>query len=155
MPVPTEVVTERPFDDQEMDRRILAVRQGMQAADVDLLLLTDPHDIYYLTAGRELGGLMQLALVVPDSGELGFAARAVDVVAFVAHICRGASEDRGCRLRTRMLYLPLGEHRFACRECHDLTYVSRRASHRYDHLIDDLVRLLPMHGQERMKALLR
>jgi len=80
-----EVVTERPFDDREMDRRIMAVRRGMQKVGVDLLLLTDPHDIYYLTAGRELGGLMQLALVIPDSGEFGFAARAVDVVAFVAH----------------------------------------------------------------------
>jgi Xaa-Pro dipeptidase len=82
---PLEVATEPPFDDQEMQRRIAAVRRGMRDAEADLLLLTDPHDIYYLTAGRELGGLMQLALVVPGSGEFGFAARAVDVVAFVAH----------------------------------------------------------------------
>ena len=80
-----EVATERPFDDTEMDRRLLAVRLGMERAEVDLVLLTDPHDIYYLTAGRELGGLMQLALIVPGAGELGFAGRAVDVVAYVAH----------------------------------------------------------------------
>jgi Xaa-Pro aminopeptidase len=85
MTLPAKVVTERPFDDEEMERRIVAVRHSMQKAEIDLLLVTDPHDIYYLTAGRELGGLMQLALVVPLSGEFGFAARAVDVVAFVAH----------------------------------------------------------------------
>ena len=70
-------------------------------------------------------------------------------------ICPGADEKRGCGLRARMLYLPIGEDRFACRACHDLTYVSRRASHRYDRMIDDLARLLPMHAQERMKAMLR
>ena len=53
---PAQIATERPFDDEEMDRRIVAVRRGMQKANVDLLLITDPHDIYYLTAGRELGG---------------------------------------------------------------------------------------------------
>ena len=79
------IATERPFEDHEMDRRLAAVRLSMARAEVDLLLVTDPHDVYYLTAGRELGGLMQLALVVPGSGELAFAARAVDTVAFVAH----------------------------------------------------------------------
>src|SRR5262249_56385560 len=36
-------------------------------------------------AGRELGGVMQMALIGPGAGELAFAGRAVDVVAYVAH----------------------------------------------------------------------
>lgn len=79
------IATERPFDDLEMERRSKLVRDAMQRHEVDLLLLTDPHDIYYLTAGRDLGGFMQLALVLDGSGEHAFAGRAVDVLAFVAH----------------------------------------------------------------------
>jgi Xaa-Pro dipeptidase len=79
------IATTRPFDDAEMQRRLTSVRKAMQASKVDLLLLTDPHDIYYLTAGRNLGGFMQLALVLDTSGDYAFAGRAVDVVAFVAH----------------------------------------------------------------------
>ena len=80
-----KIATEQPFDDAEMARRVGAVREQMQRAGVDMLLVTDPHDIYYLTAGRELGGLMQMALVVPGAGEFSFAGRAVDVQAFIAH----------------------------------------------------------------------
>lgn len=79
------IATTRPFDAAELARRMSAVRSGMAAADVDLLMLTDPHDIYYLTAGRELGGFLQLALIVDGHGHYAFAGRAVDVVAFVAH----------------------------------------------------------------------
>lgn len=79
------IATSRPFDDEEMDGRLAAVRRCMQKARVDLLMLTDPHDIYYLTAGRDLGGFMQLALVLSGEGDYAFAGRAVDVVAFVAH----------------------------------------------------------------------
>jgi Xaa-Pro aminopeptidase len=77
--------TEQPFEPAELGRRLGAVRGRMADHRVDLALLTDPHDIYYLTGGRELGGLMQMALVVPASGEPAFAGRAVDVVAYVAH----------------------------------------------------------------------
>lgn len=81
----TQIATLRPFDDDELDSRITRLRKEMQRAEIDLLLLSDPHDIYYLTAGRELGGFMQLSLIVPLSGDYAFAGRAVDVVAFVAH----------------------------------------------------------------------
>src|SRR5256885_16539890 len=75
------IATERPFDDHEMDRRLAVVRASMARAEADLLLVTDPHDIYYLTAGRGRGGLMQLAPAGPGSGGLAFAARTVDRVA--------------------------------------------------------------------------
>jgi Xaa-Pro aminopeptidase len=79
------IATEQPFDAAELAQRLTAVRAQMAEHRVDLLLVTDPHDMYYLTGGRELGGLMQMALVVPGSGEMAFAGRAVDVVAYVAH----------------------------------------------------------------------
>lgn len=79
------IATERPFDEIEMQRRLALVQKAMQDCAVDLLLLTDPHDIYYLTAGRDLGGFMQLALLIDGSGGYAFAGRAVDVLAFVAH----------------------------------------------------------------------
>jgi Xaa-Pro dipeptidase len=83
------IATEQPFDRAELDRRLAAVRKGMESLGTDLLLVTDPHDMYYLTGGRELGGLIQMALVVPGSGEPAFAGRAVDVVAYVAHTGSG------------------------------------------------------------------
>jgi Xaa-Pro dipeptidase len=79
------IATEQPFDPAELAQRLTQVRAGMAAHGVDLLLITDPHDMYYLTGGRELGGLMQMALIVPGTGEPAFAGRAVDVVAYVAH----------------------------------------------------------------------
>ena len=85
IPTGSPIATEQPFDRAEMDQRLAAVRKGMEARRVDVLLITDPHDMYYLTGGRELGGLIQMALIVPGSGEMAFAGRAVDVVAYVAH----------------------------------------------------------------------
>ena|SRR5437867_1241703 len=83
--VPGRIATEQPFDRSELDQRVAAVRRRMAEQRLDLLLVTDPHDIYYLTGGRELGGLLQMALIVPGAGEMAFAARAVDIVAYVAH----------------------------------------------------------------------
>jgi hypothetical protein len=70
-------------------------------------------------------------------------------------ICPGADEDHGCAARARMLYLPAGADRFACRACHDLTYTSRRASHRYDGMLNGLAGFLPSEGREGLRALLR
>jgi Xaa-Pro aminopeptidase len=83
------IATEQPFDRAELDRRLAAVRKGMEERRADILLITDPHDMYYLTGGRELGGLIQMSLIVPGTGELAFAGRAVDVVAYVAHTGSG------------------------------------------------------------------
>ncbi len=38
---------------------------------------------------------------------------------------------QACGARCRTLYLPPGQVIFGCRTCHDLTYESCRASHRY------------------------
>ena len=48
------IATEQPFDRAELDRRLAAVRKGMEERRADILLITDPHDMYYLPAGVSL-----------------------------------------------------------------------------------------------------
>jgi hypothetical protein len=48
--------------------------------------------------------------------------------------CPGDTPDGACGNRVRALYLPPGETKFACRNCHDLTYASSRMSHAFDRL---------------------
>lgn len=79
------IVTEQPFTADELTGRLARVRGAMAASDVAFLIASDPNDIYYLTGARELGGLIQMALLVPASGTMAFVGRAVDAVAFVAH----------------------------------------------------------------------
>lgn len=79
------IATEQPFPTAELADRLARVRGAMTGAGVDLLIASDPNDIYYLTGARELGGLIQMALLVPASGAMAFVGRAVDAVAFVAH----------------------------------------------------------------------
>ena len=80
-----KTATERPFDDSELGGRLAAARTEMARAGLDLLLVTDPNDIYYLSGARELAGRMQMALLVPGAGEVAFSGRAVDAVAYTAH----------------------------------------------------------------------
>lgn len=47
-------------------------------------------------------------------------------------LCPGHSGT--CRRRCSKLYLGAGSSVFACRECHDLTYTSRRESRKWDSL---------------------
>jgi hypothetical protein len=49
--------------------------------------------------------------------------------------CPFSSKDREpCERRVGKLYLPPGELRFGCRQCHTLTYKSSQESHRHDRL---------------------
>jgi hypothetical protein len=49
--------------------------------------------------------------------------------------CPFSSKSRKpCGRRVGKLYLPPGELRFGCRQCHALTYKSSQESHRYDRL---------------------
>jgi hypothetical protein len=48
--------------------------------------------------------------------------------------CPFTTEEDHCDNRVRILYLPPGERRFGCRECHELTYESSQQSHKYDGL---------------------
>ncbi len=78
-------VTDRPFAQAELDSRLAKVRAAMAGHGIDLLMVTDPNDSYYLSGARELAGRMQMALLVPPTGACAFVGRAVDAVAFIAH----------------------------------------------------------------------
>jgi Xaa-Pro dipeptidase len=82
---PAIAVTEQPFEAAELAGRLARVRAAMAAQGLDLLMVTDPNDIYYLSGARELAGRMQMALLVAGTGAPAFVGRAVDAVAFIAH----------------------------------------------------------------------
>jgi hypothetical protein len=48
--------------------------------------------------------------------------------------CPLTIEGERCRRRVAKLYLPPGERRFGCRQCHELTYESSQESHATDKL---------------------
>ena len=71
--------------------------------------------------------------------------------------CPGLNRSFPCRKRVSKLYMPRGEDRFACRECHDLTY---RACKEHEKRVDalrkspeELVRALDSpRAMERVRA---
>src|SRR5690348_1849785 len=74
--------TPLPFEQNELAHRLDKIRQRMREVAIDVLLVTDPDNIFYVTGASRLGGLIQMGLIVPLSGEVAFAGRAVDVVAY-------------------------------------------------------------------------
>lgn len=68
---------------------------------------------------REIGYLVDVVSVtLPSGGRKWY------------FLCPGHSG--ACRRRCSKLYLGAGSSVFACRDCHDLTYTSRRESHKWD-----------------------
>src|SRR4051794_29700997 len=67
-----------PFSIDEYRDRLVRVRSAMQARDIDLLLLTSPENIYYLTGYRTTGYYIYQALVVPLSGDPQFVVRKLE-----------------------------------------------------------------------------
>lgn len=76
------IETTPPFGQDELAGRLANIRKRMSEAGIDVLLVTDPDNIFYVTGASRLGGLSQMALIVPSSGEVAFAGRAVDVIAY-------------------------------------------------------------------------
>lgn len=58
---------ELPFSPQEFENRIAATRNAMVKHGLDLLILAEPEDIYYLTAYQTVGAPAVQALMVPAS----------------------------------------------------------------------------------------
>lgn len=58
-----------PFEPAEYERRLKAVRANMRAAKLDHMLVTGPHNIYYLTGHRTTGYYVYQILVLPLEGE--------------------------------------------------------------------------------------
>ncbi len=61
-----------PFSPEEYQDRLARVRAAMAAADLDLLLVTSPENIYWLTGYRTTGYYVYQLLVVPADGEAVF-----------------------------------------------------------------------------------
>lgn len=64
-----------PFTLEEYRGRLARVREGMRGRGVDLLIVTTPENIYYLTGYRTTGYYMYQALLVPLEGEPHFVVR--------------------------------------------------------------------------------
>jgi hypothetical protein len=62
-------------------------------------------------------------------------------------ICPLIVNDRVCKRRVRVLYLPPSEIYFGCRHCHNLTY---RSSQEHDKRVDDLLFLPAMELIDKM-----
>src|SRR5271156_7001978 len=65
---PSDMKEELPFSDAEFSARLAAVQAGMNAVDMDALVVTAPENIYYLSAFHTAAYDLLQALVVPRSG---------------------------------------------------------------------------------------
>ena len=67
-----------PFTIEEFKARLKQVRDGMKAAGIDILLVTGPENIYYLSGYRTTGYYIYQALAVPLDGDPQFVVRALE-----------------------------------------------------------------------------
>jgi Xaa-Pro dipeptidase len=67
-----------PFELKEYKARLAHVRQTMAKKGIDILLVTGPENIYYLTGYRTTGYYIYQALAVPASGDPQFVVRRLE-----------------------------------------------------------------------------
>lgn len=70
-----------PFTDAELDRRLAATRQIMDARGLDLIFLSAPEHVFYLTGLDHWGYFAPHVLIVPAAGDLTLVTRAMEHVA--------------------------------------------------------------------------
>lgn len=78
-----------PFTDTELATRLERVRAEMAARELDLLLLTSPESVFYLTGLDHWGYFAPHLLAVPAHGEMILITRAMERVA-IANMVRNA-----------------------------------------------------------------
>jgi Xaa-Pro dipeptidase len=71
---------DNPFDDEELGKRLAAVRQEMQARDLEVALLSTPENIFYLTGLDHWGYFAPHLLIVPIEGEMILVTRQMERV---------------------------------------------------------------------------
>lgn len=76
--ISTEPTQHPAFTAEEYGRRLDAVRAAMAERHLEALMVTDPSNIYYLTAYNALSFYTPQVLFVPLTGEMRFFARAMD-----------------------------------------------------------------------------
>jgi Xaa-Pro dipeptidase len=69
-----------PFSDAELAARVARVREAMAGRGLDLLLLSTPENIFYLTGLDHWGYFAPHLLVVPPDGEMTLVTRAMERV---------------------------------------------------------------------------
>jgi len=70
-----------PFSDEELSRRLAATRQEMAARGLDLVLLSAPEHVFYLTGLDHWGYFAPHVLIVAAEGELVLVTRTMEHVA--------------------------------------------------------------------------
>ena len=70
-----------PFSDEELSRRLAATRQEMAVRGLDLILLSAPEHVFYLTGLDHWGYFAPHVLIVAAEGELVLVTRAMEHVA--------------------------------------------------------------------------
>jgi Xaa-Pro dipeptidase len=68
-----------PFTLREYRQRLARVRERMRERDIDVLLLTGPENIYYVSGYQTTGYYIYQALVVPGDGEPRFVVRKFEI----------------------------------------------------------------------------
>lgn len=71
-----------PFSDDELARRVGAVRAEMAARDLDLAVFSAPESVFYLTGLDHWGYFAPHHLIVPAAGEMVLVTRAMERVTF-------------------------------------------------------------------------
>lgn len=69
-----------PFTDEELGHRLEAVRRAMQARGLDMVLLSTPENIFYLTGLDHWGYFAPHLLIVPGEGEMVLVTRQMERV---------------------------------------------------------------------------
>ena len=83
------------FDRAEYDRRLSTVRRAMVERGLDLLLLSAPENIFYLTGLDHWGYFAPHLLMVPAEGEMTLVTRAMEKVTVANQVANARFEGHG------------------------------------------------------------
>ncbi|WP_157018168.1 M24 family metallopeptidase [Mesorhizobium xinjiangense] len=75
-----------PFDDEELARRLERVRADMEGRQLDLILLSTPENIFYLTGLDHWGYFAPHVLIVPAVGEMTLVTRTMERVSVTRQV---------------------------------------------------------------------
>ncbi|MBT5626623.1 MAG: aminopeptidase P family protein, partial [Proteobacteria bacterium] len=70
-----------PFTDDELRRRVAATRAEMESRELDLVMLSAPEQVFYLTGLDHWGYFAPHLLLVPREGDLTLVTRQMEHVA--------------------------------------------------------------------------
>ncbi|MEF2072890.1 M24 family metallopeptidase [Consotaella aegiceratis] len=77
--------SESAFSKAEYDARVAKAREGLAAAGLDVMIVTGPENIFYLTGQQTPGYYTFQALVLPVDGDTVFVVRQLEVFNFIAN----------------------------------------------------------------------